>query len=621
MQRFIARHLVNYSTRFYTTTTVAAAVATTASINPLITKYKQQLSQKEPAVWETYESLKSPQQDLINELKREDFLKLRTNLWNLKENWGTEGRIVQVLEDMKTSGHAWTILEYNEYFIAKLFQAQHQDILTLYQRDFVDSPSPQLKLSVGSFNVILATYIQLGQVDQAIRFIKEANGTWDVIPDLRDFDRTMNRCMPKNSKVVNQARELIVEYGLDRTKVLNANLLHLFREKRFNDIKWIMESTKQKHKRHDITTYNILIKGYSDIRMTRDALQVYNEMTAFGIKPNNYICSTLLNIFGHNRDLESAENLVRETILNGFKPDESIYNQLIKVYFKCRKTYKAFQAFEEIQKDSTLKVNDVILNTMINGLVENKELKVAGLLYDRIIASEFKPDMITFNTMLKGYTKANEMESAVKIIKDMFKYNMEPDTVTYTTLIDSMFASRQPKTSMEIIDYIEKLNIQPNVYTYNAIINSWVKQGNLVEAESTFSTMKGQKNIKPTVHTYTNLIQGYIEKMDLNKAISIFQNLLRHDSAIKPDRATFNFMIVGFLNHNRLQDAYNCLEYMKQMKLSPTKDTWKILLDECVLKKNWVIGKKVVALLDASGFVISSDSLKKSYQLVKSHSM
>jgi pentatricopeptide repeat protein len=615
MHRLISRHVVNYTSRFYTTTTAAAAVAIAATTNPLISKYKQQLTQKEPAVWETYQSLRSP--NLIKELKREDFLKLRANLWKLKEKWGTEGRILQVLEDMKQQGHAWTISEYNEYFIAKLFQAQHQDILTLYQQDFVNSSTPNLKLSIGSFNVILATLLQCGEMDQAIRLIKEANSKWDVLPDLRDFDRTMNRCMPKNSKVVKQAKELIVEYGLDRIKVLNANLLHLFKEKRINDIKWIMET--KKNKQHDITTYNILIKGYSDIRMTRDALSVYNQMTTFGIKPNGYICSTLLNIFGHNRDLESAENLVRETILNGFKPDESIYNQLIKVYFKCRKTEKAFQAFDEIQKDPTLKLNDIILNTMINGLVENKEMKLAGLLYDKIIESgQFKPDMITFNTMLKGYTKSNEMESASKIVKDMFRYNMEPDTVTYTTLIDSIFTTRQPTKSIELINYINNLNIKPNIYTFNAIINNWIKQGNIEEAEATVSLMK-QSHIKPTIHTYTNLIQGYIEKMDLNKAITIFQGLLKHDNTTKPDRATFNFMIMGFLNHNRLNDAYNCLEYMKLMKISPTKDTWKLILDECVAQKDWTIGKKVVIQLDASGFVITMDSLKRPYSIVKAN--
>lgn len=583
---------------------------TTATINPLVSKYQQQLVKNESAAWETYQVLKTNDQ-LLTELNRDDFLKLRTNLWSLKENWGTESRILQVLEDMKVAGHAWTISEYNEYFIAKLFQAQYNDIMTLYKTDLISSP---MKLSVGSFNVILATHVQLGEMDQAIQLVKEANSKWDVIPNIRDFDRTMNRCMSKNSLVVNKAKELIKQYGLSSTKVLNTNLLYMFKEKRLSEIKWIMDG--QKNKKLDITTYNILIKGYCDSRLTRDATMVYEEMKKQNVKPNSYICSSMLGIFAHTRDIISAEQLVRDTILGGHTADEVLYNQLIKVYFKARQPQKAFQAFQEVQNNPKLQVNDIILNTMIDGLVINRELRIAGLLYDSMIKSEFKPDMITFNTMLKGYIKSNEMESAMKIISDMFKYNMEPDTVTYTTLINSLFVTRQPETTEEIIKYMDQMKIKPNVFTYNAIMNGWIKQQYMKQAENTLSLMI-KNNIKPTIHTFTNLIQGYIEEMNLNKAMETFQTLLR--SGIQPDRATFNFMIVGFLNDNRLNDAYACLEHMKSMNLSPTKDTWKLILQDCLTRKDWIIGKQVITLMDQSDFEIKNDTLKRTYTIVKSH--
>ncbi|KAI8048212.1 hypothetical protein BDF21DRAFT_433570 [Thamnidium elegans] len=584
------------------------AAYTTATLNPLVTQYKQQLSENNQQVWQTYETLKS--KTLLSDLKREDFLKLRSNLWTSKGNWGTESRILQVLDDMKTAGLTWTISEYNEYFIAKLFQAQHQDILTLFNKDFSKNG---LKLSAGSFNVILATYVQLGLMDEAVELVKEASTKWDVVPDLLYFDRTMNRCMPKNSTVVQTARDLIKEHGLGSTKTLNANLAHLFKEKRLQDIKWLLQSLKDK--KLDLSTYSILIKGYADSRLTSESLKVYQDMKSKDVKPNRYVCSSMLEIFAHTRDVVSAEQLVRDTVLGGHKPDEVLYNQLIKVYFKARLSQKAFRAFQEVEKDPTLKVNDVILNTMINGLVINRELKIAGLLYDSMVKSNLKPDMITFNTMLKGYVKANDMESAQKIILDMFKFKMEPDTVTYTTLIDSIFMTRQPQTTSEILKYIEHIKIQPNVYTFNAIMNGWIKQHHMEEAEATFNLMF-KHNIKPTIHTWTNLIQGYVETMNLGKTIETFQSLLR--SGTQPDRATFNFMIVGFINHGRLSDAYTCLEHMRSIQLSPTKDTWKLMLDDCASRKDWVTGKKVVALMDASGFVISSDSLRRPYNLVKS---
>lgn len=557
--------------------------------------------------WQNYQQLEP---EKLKKLKRDDFLKIRADLWG-RNDWGNEDRILRVLDDMKQIGIKWTVNEYNEYFTVKLFKTQYADVLDMYLGDFQES---KVKLSTGSFNVILATYIQLDMIPEAIQLIQEANAKFDVVPDIRDFDRTMSRCMPKNSRVRERAKELISQHGFKSTKVLNTNLMHLIEKRRFQDVKWIYE--QQKDRKLDISTYNILIKGYTDARLMRDATHMYKEMQRHGVKPNAYICTSMLSIYAHTRDVASAEQVVRETILGGHKPDEFLYNNLIKVYFKCRLTHKAFLAYQEIEKDPRLKVNDVILNTMINGLVINREFNIAKILYKQMIESSYKPDMITFNTMLKGYTKTGDMLSAAGIISDMFKLGMEPDTVTLSTLINSIFKTKAPSSAEEMLETIQQMGMTPNIYTYNAIINGWIESDKLDQAEKTLDMMR-KSQLKPTIHTYTNLIQGYIRHMQLGKAMETFQSLLRN--GVQPDRATFNFMIVGFLNHDRLEDAYACLNHMLNMKLNPTKDTWSLLLDECCHKKNWTIGKQVINRLDSSGFTVQNESLKRSYTIVKNH--
>ncbi|KAI7905879.1 uncharacterized protein BX663DRAFT_497978 [Cokeromyces recurvatus] len=553
---------------------------------------------------------------------REDFLKFRSFLWR-ERSWGSKEHILQVLDDMKRLGHDWTIAEYNDYFMVKLIKAEYNDILNMY-REELQKRQPPMKLTTGTFNVLLATYIMLGMEKEAIELIRNVYKQHDVIPDIRDFARTMYRCMPNNTTIVEAAKHLIFDHAFDdNTEALNANIMHLFRERSFSDIKMIYEhcrSGSENQKKLDVTTYNALIKGYIDARLIRDAIETYKDMRKENIKPNVYICSSMLSIYAHRRDVASAEAIVRDTILGGHPPDENLYNQLIKVYFKARQTSKAVQIFEEIEKNPQLKVNEVIMNTMLDGLIINKEMYIAGLLYRQMMASDYKPDLITLNTMLKGYIETDDTPSAMGIISDMFKLGFKPDVVTFTTLVDSVFHKRAPTTAGEMMRIItEQLDITPNVYTFNAIINSWVQSGNMEQAEKTFELMKlpKYKHIEPTVHTYTNLIQGYIKQSDLNKAMMTFQTILR--SGIRPDRATFNFMITGFLDHDRLADAYTCLEHMISMNISPTKDTWKLLLDDCCHKKDWVMGQKVVEALKQSGFLITSYSVRRPYTIIKKH--
>ncbi|KAI9476376.1 MAG: hypothetical protein EXX96DRAFT_576956 [Benjaminiella poitrasii] len=600
------------------TTSKPASSTTSFTIHPLVANYQDQLQQNGPKLWQSYEALKTDSYSHLQDLKREDFSKLRSDLWKRK-SWGTEDRILEVLNDMKQTGLTWTTHEYTEYFMAKLFKAEYHDVLQTYRGEFQQSA---LKLSVGSFNVILATYLALNMEKDAIQLIQNAHQQHDVIPDIRDFIRTMNRCMPKNTPIIQLAKNLVIKHAFDNdTNALNTNILHLFREKMIDDVNLLYKQCHSgKRNKLELSTYNAFIKGYMDARLIRDAIKTYKDMQEDGIKPNIYICSSMLSIYAHNRDVASAENIVRETILSGHKPDENLYNQLIKVYFKARQTQKAVRVFEEIRKNPQMQINDIILNTMIDGLVINKELKIASLLYRQMTDSHYKPDLITLNTMLKGYTRAGDISSAIGIISDMFKLGMEPDIVTFTTLVGSVFRTKAPKTAEEMINIItDQLHMTPNIYTFNAVIDSWIQSQNIEQAEKTLKLMQSPKykQIKPTIHTYTNLIQGYINQMNLNKAMTTFQSMLRN--GIRPDRATFNFMIVGFLNHNRTVDAYTCLEHMISMKLNPTKDTWKLLLDDCCQKKNWVIGRKVVEMLDQTGFVITSDSLRRSYTTVKKH--
>ncbi|KAI9250261.1 hypothetical protein BY458DRAFT_524848 [Sporodiniella umbellata] len=572
----------------------------------LLANYRQQLEGKGLQVWEGYDHVR-------NELQAEDFIKLRKTLWESR-SWGVEDRVIQVLEDMKRSGHAWGIKEYSEYFVAKLFLDQYQDILDVYEGDFQQH---KFEKNTGSFSVLIATYLLTNQRDKAIKLIEDAKCKGQYIPTVKDISQTLDRCLPTNKQLVNDAKKLIMEHGITESQTLNLNIMHFFKQRNIAGLKELLKEYKGKL---DVSSYNLLIKGFSEAKMKRETIAYYKEMEKNKIKPNAFICAYMLDIYAYARDVPSAEHVVRQTVLGGHAADEVIYNQLIKVYFKAWQPAKAFMAFQEIQNSKTLKLNEVILNTMVNGLVINKEMKAANQIYQRMLQSEFKPDIVTFNTMLKGYTDAGDTASSLEILQDMIRLKQEPDVVTFTTFINSIFDTKTPESARHMMELLKKMRVKPNIYTFNSIISRWIKNGNIEEAERTLSIMMAEySEIRPTVHTFTNLIQGYTERMNLRKSVETFQQLLK--SGVEPDTATFNFMIVGFLNFDRLEDAYVCLEKMSAMKLWPTKDTWVILFDHCIKENDRSMSKKLMDFFDQSGFVIRHDSksLQRAYNKVKTH--
>lgn len=565
-------------------------------------------------LWHQYEKVQDN-----HGLTREDYVSLRSLLWRHKL-WGSEDRILELLDNMKRHGHAWFLLEYNEFFLVKLYQAKYQDILDMYNSDvFVSSG---VKLSPGSFNAILATYIKLDREQDAGQLIKEALERWGLAPDIRDFDRVVHRCLPKDAEVVAKGREWIAHYGFDQVKVVDTNLIHLFRDKRVDDGVWIYERLTNGDKRPalELSTCTILIKNLMDANKTRLVADIYDDMVRRGIKSNPAICSAMLTLYAHRRKEDKAEMVVRDMVMAGHPMDEVIYNQLIKVYFKARNNRKALQAFEEIQRNPALKVNEIILNTMVDGLVMNREIQAANHLYKQILATSttsIKPDMVTFNTLFKGFVNAKEYGLAGGVIRDMYKYQCEPDTVTYTTLINSIFEYKQPKTTTELMGYVNGMGMAPNIYTFNAMINGWVRQKNMDEAENTLQLLKTTYQLTPTIHTMTNMMQGYVEVFNLPRVMQTFQDGV--SQGIKPDRASYNFLITGFMDHDRLDDAVTCLQHMRKAKLNPTTDTWNMLLENCAKNRRWQTGATLVKEIEKSGFKITNPSLRRNYLLLKNH--
>ncbi|KAI9491395.1 hypothetical protein BDB00DRAFT_832825 [Zychaea mexicana] len=629
-QTHLRRYTVNAPSPLPTTTTTTA----TTSREPTINAYRERLNKGGDDVWNRYQQI--AKLGIASQLNRQDFVQLRTNLWNSKHKWGAEDRVLQVLNDMKRLGYEWSILEYNEYFMVKLYQARHQDILDTFNGEFQAS---KLRLSVGSFNVLLAAYLQLNMEKEAIQLIREAHRLWGLHPDIRDFQRTMHRCMPRNSTIGKKARELISLHGFDNVETMKSNLAHLFRKRMLGDIRWLYANAiKPKLSSHsfssssttsdasaaaavvvdkNVLVYQLLIKGFLDGKSPRDASSIYDDMRQAGYKPNGGICVSMLTIYAAKRDVAGAEQIVNDTVESGYPLDELIYNQLIRVYLKSRMANRAFHVFDFIQRDPKLKVNDVILNTMIDGLVINKELAAAKALYQQMLESRIQPDMVTFNTLLKGFILVSDYPAALEVISDMYKYKCEPDTVTFTTLLDGIFANKQPRSAEEMLDYLHRTGMQPNIYTFNAVISKFIQNQQLSEAERTIELMrKAPYNLKPTIHTYTNLIQGYVATNDLTKAMWTFQNILKN-SDMRPDRASYHFIICAFLNHDRLDDAITCLLRMRKEKCTPTKDTWGIMLDECIRRRDWASGAVVVRELEASGFAIQSGTLRRAYATIK----
>jgi pentatricopeptide repeat protein len=550
----------------------------------------------------------------LNQLDTQDFASFRAHLWSTKA-WGSEELVEQVLFDQKSCGHAWSVLEYNDYYMSMLFQAKYNDIVSNFEEDF---SSTEIKPTVATINAVLAAYIQMNQIDKA-RGLMAKCGQWELTPTIQDFERLANRCLPRNAKVAKEARMLILNNALKEPKAMNRHLQNLFRANKLPEIQKLYSVMRKDTNAIDISTYSTLIKGYLDKRKYEEVNKIYDEVCGTRRPLNAFVASLMLDAYAAQRDRVQIANIVERMRKDNVIMDIPLYNQLIKAFFSTKQVGLAVAIFQQLQKDQHAELNTVVLNTMINGLLQNREIDAAKKVYSDMLKSKIQPDMVTYNTLLKGLTKTRDFEGALGVLNNLYERSLEPDIVTYTTLIDAMFENLNPTSTEEIMRIFKNpKGVKPNVFTYNVLINGWIRHDNMQEAERTYKMLLDSQDIQPTVHTYTNIIQGYVQNHNVSKAMSAFQTML--SNGIQPGRATYHFIISGLINDGRLNDAVECLKRMRLNGKMPTKDTWFMVLNACYDSKNSQLGSSVLKELDDSKFDVRSEALRRVYRLVRDQS-
>ncbi|KAI8580916.1 hypothetical protein K450DRAFT_279593 [Umbelopsis ramanniana AG] len=575
----------------------------------ILASFRTALETQSTSTSQIYELLQS--RDLLQHLSEEDFAAFRSYLWN-KKAWGSEEMVEQVLQDQKKAGHSWTVLQYNEYYMSMLFQAKYDAIISNWEKDFSES---DIKPTIATINSVLAAYIQLNQLDRARVLLSHCH-EWDVTPTTQDFQRLAHRCLPRNTKVVKEAQTLITDNALKDPKAMNRHLQSLFRANKLTDVQRIYTLLTKSQNEIDISTYTTLLKGYIDKRKYDQVSSIYGDICKSGLRLNTYVASLMLETYAMQRDKGQLATIVQRIQAEKVALDIALYNQLIKSFLATRQVPHALAVFQQLQKDPNVQVNDVVLNTVINGLLNNRETDAAKKLYTQMLHSKIQPDMITYNTLLKGLTKARDFSGAFTVLSNLYERSLEPDVVTYTTLIDAIFENLNPTSTEQILGLFNHSgSMKPNIFTYNVLINGWIRHNNMAEAERTFKDLLASGEMHPTVHTYTNIIQGYVQHGNLPKAMNTFRMMLQ--SGIQPGRATYHFIISGLIDDGRLPDAVECLKKMRENGTMPTKDTWFMLLNACAEAKQWQLGGQILKHLDDSKFEVRSDALLKVYRLVR----
>ncbi|EEF50827.1 pentatricopeptide repeat-containing protein, putative [Ricinus communis] len=137
----------------------------------------------------------------------------------------------------------------------------------------------------------------------------------------------------------------------------------------------------------DLVAFTSMITAYSQDGQGEEALKLYLEMQDRKIRPDSFVCSSLLNACANLSAYEQGKQVHVHVLKFGFISDIFAGNSLVNMYAKCGSIDDADRAFSEIPERGI-----VSWSAMIGGFAQHGHGKEALQLFNRMLEDGIPPN-------------------------------------------------------------------------------------------------------------------------------------------------------------------------------------------------------------------------------------
>ncbi|KAJ7968643.1 Pentatricopeptide repeat-containing protein [Quillaja saponaria] len=215
----------------------------------------------------------------------------------------------------------------------------------------------------------------------------------------------------------------------------------------------------------DVVAYTSMITAYSQYGHGEEAIKVYLRMQDTGIKPDPYVCSSLLNACANLSAYEQGKQLHVHILKFGFVSDIFAGNSLVNMYAKCGNVDDAGLAFSEIPERGL-----VSWSAMIGGLAQHGHGKEALQLFNQMLKDGVPPNYITLVSVLCACNHAglvNEGRRYFESMEEMF--GIKPMQEHYACMIDLLGRAGKLDEAMKLVN---KMPFEANGSVWGALLGA-----------------------------------------------------------------------------------------------------------------------------------------------------
>ncbi|KAM1255004.1 hypothetical protein PS1_029478 [Malus domestica] len=281
----------------------------------------------------------------------------------------------------------------------------------------------------------------------------------------------------------------------------------------------------------DVVSWNSMITAFAQGNCPEEALELFKEMEAKNVKPNDVTMVSVLSACAKKVDLEFGRWVCSRIERNEIGENLTLNNAMLDMYVKC-------------------------------GSIEE-----AKRLFDRMP----EKDIVSWTTILDGYAQSGNYDEAWQIFTAM----PSQDIAAWNVLISSYEQSGKPKEALAVFHDLQKRKSpKPDEVTLVSTLAACAQLG-AIDLGGWIHVYVKKQGMKMNCHLTTSLIDMYAKCGDLDKALEVFNSVERRDVFV------WSAMIAALAMHGKGREALDCFSRMLETKVKPNSVTFTNMLCAC----------------------------------------
>ncbi|CAA7406593.1 unnamed protein product [Spirodela intermedia] len=307
----------------------------------------------------------------------------------------------------------------------------------------------------------------------------------------------------------------------------------------------------------NVVSWNSMIDGYAQGGDAEEAMRLFEQMLAEGIKPTEVTIMAAVHACSDLQDLEMGKKLHKLVAELGLSSNVSVMNSLIAMYSRCRRVETAVEIFEGLRQRGTATL--VSWNAMISGYAQNRRGGAALELFRMMVAQRndaVQPDSFTLVSVIQAVAELSVLRHARWIHGCAARRHLLGNVYVATALVDTYAKCGGVPLARKVFD----LAAEKHVTTWNAMIDGYGTHGLGRDALQAFDEMRSSSPTRPNEVTFLCVLSACSHSGLVPEGRRVFAAM--EDYGLVPGKDHYSAMVDLLGRAGRLREAWEFIEAM-----------------------------------------------------------